>query len=163
MWLARVSDFINKIVTYIIFPILLFMFVIVVVAVILRLINISFISSYDISRLSFVWLIYLSITVVYKRNRHIRFSFLYNKLKGMQKVIVDLILHSLIFVFFAVILYTYLNFHPLIKVQNLPGSGLSALWLYSPFFFAPAIMLIHSMSFIYDNIRLLKIRDLESQ
>lgn len=162
MCLAKVSDFINKIVLFFIFPILLFMFVIVVVAVIFRLINISFISSYDISRLFFIWLIYLSITVVYKRNGHIRFSFLYNKLKGMQKVVTDLILHSLIFVFFAVLFYTCLKFYPLIKVQNLPGSGLSALWLYAPFFIAPAIMLIHSLSFIYDNILLLKNRELET-
>ena len=157
MWLKIVSDFINKIVTVALFPLLLLMFVTVFVAVIFRLSNISFISSYDISRLFFVWLIYLSITVVYKNVVHIKFSFLYSRIEGIKKIVLDIILHVLIFIFFSVLLYTGLNFYPSIRIQELPGSGLSALWLYSPFFVAPAIMLIHSSAFILENIRKIKL------
>lgn len=161
MWLKTVSDSINKIVTYFLFPLLLFMFVIVFVAVIFRLINISFISSYDISRLFFVWLIYLSITVVYKKEGHIKFSFLYNKFKGKIKVVIDICIHILVFLFFFVILYMGIKFYPSIRIQTLPGSGLSALWLYSPFFVSPAIMLIHSSAFILENVRKIKIARME--
>lgn len=148
MWLNRLSDRINKIVLYLLFPLLLIMFTVVFIAVVLRLINVSFISSYDISRLFFIWMTLLGMTVIYKKKGHLKFSFLYDKFTGRKKKVVDIIIDLLILIFFFAIMLVSIRFFPKIRIQVLPGSGIPAIWLYMPFFVAPIIMIIHSITFI---------------
>jgi TRAP-type C4-dicarboxylate transport system permease small subunit len=127
------------------------MFLVVFVAVLLRLVNISFVSSYDFARLFFIWITFLGMTVVYKKREHIKFNFLYDRFTNASKVVIDLIIDSMILIIFIVILYVSIQLLPKIAAQSLPGSGIPAIWLYLPFVVSSTIMIMHALAYILNG------------
>ena len=152
-WLKKCSDYINNLVIKLLFPLLLAMFFVVFIAVVLRLINISFISSYDLSRLLFVWMTFMGMTVIYKKRGHMKFSFIYDLASGIKKTILDIVIDLLILIFFGFLMIVSFRLLGKIQIQKLPGSGIPAIWLYLPFFITPFIMIIHSISYLTENIK----------
>lgn len=158
MWLVKISDHVNKVIRFLLFPIFLAMFLVVFIAVVLRQMNISFVSSYDIARVFFIWMTYLGVTVIYKNNGHIKFNFFYDRFTGLKKYLLDLFINIVILITFIVIFYVSINFMGRIRIQKLPGSGIPATLLYLPFVFSSLILIIHSIAVIFIIITEIKLK-----
>jgi TRAP-type transport system small permease protein len=146
-----VSHQLNRAATILVMGLLLALFINVLVGASLRSIfSINFMSSFDLTRILFVWCTFIGASVVYKEKGHSVFSFLHGRTSGLIKLILDLINHVLTLGFLLVVVYFGAKLTVAVTVQSLPASGISVVWLYLPLAVSAALMLVHCLSFLIE-------------
>jgi TRAP-type C4-dicarboxylate transport system permease small subunit len=154
MWLERFSNQIDKLTRWLAIRLLGIMFLIVLFTASFRyLFRISFVGAYDWSRVLFVWCIFLGVSIVYRQQAHSKFVFIESCMKGTLALINSLILNLLSTGFFIVVIYTGIKLCYSARIQKLPASGISALWLYLPIVIGSVIILLHSLVFLCQDIK----------
>jgi len=152
--IIRFSDALDKLVRWLAIFLLAVMFIIVFGNAFLRyMFEINFIGAYDLSRIVFIWSVFLTVSIVYKQKAHSRFTFLYLRLNGATKFIVDIIINLLTAAFLSIIIFVGSVLAYSARIQVLPASGVSATWLYLPIVAGSIITLIHLITFLYQDIK----------
>ena len=146
-----VSHHLNRVATILTMGLLLLLFFNVLIGASLRSIfDINFMSSFDLTRILFVWFTFIGASVVYKEKGHSAFSFLYGRTRGFIKLSIDLVNHVLTFGFLMVLAYFGAKLTMATSVQSLPASGISLVWLYLPLAVSAVLMLVHCLSFLFE-------------
>jgi TRAP-type transport system small permease protein len=101
--------------------------------------------SIEMSRLFFVWACFLAASLGYRRNIHIAITFIVDKLPQQWIRIIDIFIHSITVVFFAVIFKESLVVVKLLWFTHLPLSGLSQSWLYLPVPFLSLVIILFAI------------------
>ena len=128
--LKKIGKIYNNIEEKFLLFLLAVMVIVVFYAVIRRYVfNSSLVWSDEISRFIFMWLIWFATSVGFRDNNHIRMNVLYNSLKPVGKLILDII--SDILVYLASILVAYYGFDYCIRLFN---NGLVAPGTHLPYF-----------------------------
>ncbi|MBP1933351.1 TRAP transporter small permease [Ammoniphilus resinae] len=152
MLIQRLSDVLDTWTRRLVMVLVCLLFLNVLVTALLRYaFNISIVSSYDYSRIFFLWCTFLGAGMVFKAKGHAKFVFFYDRTKEGLRFLVDLICNTLYVIFFAVILVVGTKLTISVSAQVLPASGITAAWLYLPILIAAFLMLIHVLSFFHHD------------
>lgn len=151
--LEKVSNIIQDISKKLTIVLLLIMFLNVFISALIRYaFDISFVGSYDYSKILFVWCSFLGASIVLKDQAHSKFEFLYGKTKGTTRLILNSFINLCLIVFFTMILIVGTKLSMSVIVQKMPASGISAVWIYLPIVISSFTMLIHSLNFLIKDI-----------
>ncbi len=135
-------------------------FLIVVVSVIVRYLEIPIMGSVEMSRLFFVWSCFLAAILCYRRKAHIAISFLFDNLSTKLQRAIAVLNHILILTFFSIV--SLKSSCLVIDLWNtgLPMTGISQSWLYIPVPLVSGIALFFCVEEIIDlfsnNSKILK-------
>ena len=129
----------------------------VVLNVFCRSIGLGTIStSEEIATISFVWSVYIGAVACYKRRMHIGVDMLVQMLSNKGKKIFTIFLDIFLVVVNFVILYLYIIFIMNSQEKPTPVLGISSNYLNIALLISFFLMLIHSVIFLYQDIKKLK-------
>ncbi len=124
-------------------------FVVVVVAIAARAIATwPFHSSVELSRLLFVWSCFLAAALTYRRQAHVGFTLLFEKMPALWQRRIALVNYLLILGFVAVVLVQSILTCRLLWPTVLPILGISQAWFYVPVPVLCIFMLSYTVEFL---------------
>lgn len=150
---ARVCDALDMVAKAGVAAALSGIFLLTTVNAVLRYIfHINILWSYDLLRILFLFVTFFGIPVVYKRKNHARYVFVDSHLKGTPALVVHQVIHLLSAIFFLVVVVESANLIASTRVQIMPASRISAMWLYAPLFVGCAICLVQTLYFMAEEL-----------
>jgi TRAP-type C4-dicarboxylate transport system permease small subunit len=141
----RLSDWADRIVRIILVPIGALFICVVFLGVLARYVfQAPIVSSVELSRLGFVWSVFLGAAVTLKNERHTQFAFLLGAVGGRARLAMRVIIDLLSTAFFALLVVKGIQMVQAVQATYFPALGWSQLWLYLPLPFCAVFMLVHS-------------------
>lgn len=117
-------------------------FVVICLNVLVRyVLNTPILGSIEISRLSFVWSAFLASALAYRGKSHIAITFLLDRLPGQIQAFVKIIIYTVTWVFFLLLLFYSIEVTVALKNTYFPVMQISQTWLYLPLPFISIIIL----------------------
>lgn len=109
----------------------------------------------ELSRFLLIWLGLLSASYVYRQRMHLALDLLILKLKGNQKVVLNVFIHSLIGLFSLVVLVyggTHLVILTWVLDQHSPAMGVSMAVVYAVLPISGVTMAIYALDFVLQEL-----------
>lgn len=160
IFLERMSDWVDWVVKILAVPIGIGFIMVVFISVLMRYVmQVSFISSIELARVGFVWSCFLGATVCVKRENHIQFNFLIDKVGTVSRKWMKLNITIISIGFFSFLVIKGIQMVQIVQHTFFPALGYSQLWLYLPLPLCAAFMLIHSIAFLARDIKSLTRRE----
>jgi TRAP-type C4-dicarboxylate transport system permease small subunit len=113
----------------------------------------QFHASIELSRLFFVWSCFLAAGLAYRREAHVGFTLLFDKMPVVVQRGLTSVVYSLVLGFVAVVLFQSVLTCFLLWPTVLPILGISQAWLYVPVPVLCLSMLFYTLEFIADAWR----------
>jgi len=154
-YLTQLSNYINLLVTNVVILIAILCVVLGGVNVVNRsLIHYSLPWTGVLTRYLLIWLTFLGVTILVKKNNWIRIDFLVSKLDFKKQVFFNFIYYFILFVFSSVLLIKGIDLILMsaIRNQEIPTLYISQLWLYLSAPLAGFIILIHLFVLVWQLI-----------
>ena len=123
-------------------------FAIVLASILLRRAGFSIDASIELSRLSFVWSCFLAAAITYRRQAHVGFTSLHERLPRRWKVRCTLLIQTLILLFMVLVLEQSLVVVFKLWPTRLPMLGISQAWLYLPLSVSSIFMILFTLESI---------------
>lgn len=153
----RVSDRMDMATRFLAVPIGVATILIVFLEVVMRyVVRAPLVTSVELARLGFVWSCFLGAALGVKRGSHIRFVFFLEKCGAVGGRLLQIAVSLLCVVFFGVLLVTGIEMTQRVYETYFPALGVSQLWLYLPLPVSAAIMLVHAMAFVAEDLTALR-------
>ena len=114
------------------------------------------ITSVELARLGFVWSCFLGAALGVKRGSHIRFVFFLEKCGPVGGTLLQLGVSLLCTAFFAFLMVQGVEMTERVYDTFFPALGFSQSWLYLPLPVSAAIMLIHGLAFLGEDLAALR-------
>ena len=154
----RLSDGIDKVITWFVVVILLGLTAVVTMQIIARVFFEAFSWTEELSRYLLVWSTFLGASMGFKRGSHVAITFVVDRFSGGLKQWVSILIHALSVVFFFVgIVYGIQMIHHQVY-QISPAMGLSMRVVYLGIPLGFAAMVIHVFPLLLDEIGRLRRR-----
>jgi TRAP-type C4-dicarboxylate transport system permease small subunit len=151
--LHRLSDWTDALVRWVAIPVGLATICLVFFEVLMRYVfQAPLITSVELARLGFVWSCFLGAALGVKREKHIRFVFLLEKLPARGAAALRVAVAALCNGFFLLVLIYGIQMVERVWETYFPALGFSQLWLYLPLPLSAAAMLIHGAAFLTREI-----------
>ena len=151
--LNKICNILDKVMVFLASEFLLAMFSIIVANAIMRYVfNSSFLWAYDVLRVLMVGLVFFAACIVYYRNEHIRFVFLYERLPEPIKKSLNILMYVSFCVLFLVLGVKGIQFSVGAWSIKLAASGVSNFWLYIFLSISMIVMVIDSLKLILEEI-----------
>lgn len=103
----------------------------------------------EVVQISYMWALFMSITIAFKSGKHIQFSFLFDKFHRKLKSIILITIYILSLCFFVFIAYYGLKSFSFSKVYSLPTLGISRQWMILPIPISAVILIIHNLDLLF--------------
>jgi TRAP-type transport system small permease protein len=145
-YLRRLSDVVNRLMELLGALALLAIVALVLASITMRNLNIQFLAAYEVTRILFLWMAFVGITVAFKRGAHVRVEVFLNLFPYWLRRGANVVTTALALGFFVYTAYVGFDLLAIVRTQRMPSSGLSALWLYLPVFVSFAVMALHAVS-----------------
>lgn len=151
--LMGLSDWADRIVRIILVPIGALFICVVFLGVLARYVfQAPMVSSVELSRLGFVWSVFLGAAVTLKNERHTQFAFLLDavgeRARRAMRVVIDLL--SALFCGFLIVKGAQMV--QAVEATYFPALGWSQLWLYLPLPFCAVFMFIHTVAVLARDV-----------
>jgi len=128
-------------------------FVVIIIAVVTRyLLKFPILASIELSSLLFIWSCFLAAAQTYRRQAHIRFSLLFEKLNPQLQRPVAITTHLLVIGFLIIVFYQSLLINSLLWRTDLPMLEISQSWFYVPLPIISLIMTAYTIEFILEEL-----------
>lgn len=151
--LRRLSDWTDQTARILLVPIGVGFILIVFLGVVTRYVFATPItSSVELARIGFVWAAFLGAAVCFKQGKHTQFLFLLDALVGRPKAVVRVVIDLISLGFFLLMLVKGLQMVEAVRETFFPALGWSQLWLYLPLPVCAALMLMHGLAFLAQDI-----------
>jgi len=143
----RISDFANRATELALVPIVLFFTGLLIVAVFSRYVfQLPIVTSIEMTRLAFVWAVFLGAAAGVKRGVHVRvvafMMLLPERLRGLTIFVV----HGAFLVFACLMIWHGAKLTIQMKATSFPTLGISQAWLYLALPVAGVLIAIHAIS-----------------
>jgi TRAP-type C4-dicarboxylate transport system permease small subunit len=146
-FLEHLSDWTDLLVRWIAIPVGIATICLVFFEVLMRFVfQAPLITSVELARLGFVWSCFLGAALGVKREKHIRFAFLLDKLPLAGAALLRAAVAALCCGFFLLMLVYGVQMVERVWDTYFPALGFSQLWLYLPLPVSGAAMLIHGLA-----------------
>jgi TRAP-type C4-dicarboxylate transport system permease small subunit len=163
IFLKRMSDWTDSVVKILAVPIGIGFILIVFITVLIRYVwQVSFVSSIELARVGFVWSCFLGATVCVKRENHIKFMFLIDRVGSCSRKWMKLSITLISIGFFSFVVIKGIQMVQVAQHTFFPALGYSQLWLYLPMPLCAVFMLIHSIAFLARDIKNLSLKERET-
>jgi TRAP-type C4-dicarboxylate transport system permease small subunit len=157
--LTWLSDWGDRIVRILLVPIGALFICVVFLGVLARYVfQAPIVSSVELSRLGFVWSVFLGAAVTLKNERHTQFAFLLDALGERARLALRLLIDVLGAAFFGLLVVKGIQMVQAVQATYFPALGWSQLWLYLPLPFCAAFMLIHAAAMLVRDLTTLASR-----
>jgi TRAP-type transport system small permease protein len=144
--LRRASDLTNRATEFVLVPLTIFFFLVVLVAVLTRyLLSIAIIESIELTRLSFNWVCFLGAAVAVHRMAHIRVTFLVKRLPQRLHALVLLVVYLAMLTLFVLMVTEGWGLYLRVRRTFFPALGWSQGLLYLSLPVSGAIMAVHAV------------------
>lgn len=148
-FLQRLSDWTDDLVQIVAIPVGIATICLVFFEVLMRYVFLApLITSVELARIGFVWSCFLGAALGVKREKHIRFIFLLERLPPGGATALRLLVGGLTCGFFLLILVYGVQMTQRVQGTYFPALGISQVWLYLPLPFSAAAMLVHGAALL---------------
>ncbi len=145
--LMRLSDWADRVVRIILVPIGALFICVVFLGVLARyVLQTPIVSSVELSRLGFVWSVFLGAAVTLKNERHTQFAFLLDAVGERTRRAMRVLIDLLSTVFFGLLAVKGTQMVQAVEATYFPALGWSQLWLYLPLPVCAVFMFIHTVA-----------------
>lgn len=149
-----VSDWADRLARVLLVPIGIGFILIVFLGVLTRYVFLApIITSVELARIGFVWSAFLGAAICLKSERHTRFLFLLDRLRGPGKRVIRAIIALISTCFFLFLTLKGLQMVQAVRNTYFPALGCSQLWLYLPLPLCSGLMLVHSIAYLARDLR----------
>lgn len=147
--LTRISDWTDRLVRILAVPVGIGFILVVFFGVLTRYVfRTPIITSIELARLGFVWSCFLGAALGVKREKHVQFVFLVERLRPLGQRLVRFGVTLLSAGFFLFLVLKGLQMVQAVQDTYFPALGFSQVWLYLPLPLSGAFMLIHALAFL---------------
>lgn len=161
IYLKKLSDGVDRGVTWFVVLMLLGLTAVVTLQIIARVFFEAFTWTEELSRYLLVWSTFFGASMGFKRGSHVAITFVIDRFGGRSKQWISILIHTLSVVFFLVgIVYGIQMIHQQV-FQISPAMGLSMRVVYLAIPLGFATMAIHVFPLLLDEIVLLRRRNKE--
>jgi TRAP-type C4-dicarboxylate transport system permease small subunit len=157
LFLRRVSVWTDWLARVLLVPAGIAFIVVVFLGVLTRYVfRAPIITSVELARIGFVWSAFLGAAICLKKEKHTRFLFLLDKLRGTLRGAVKVVISVLSVGFFSLLVVNGVQMVQAVQETYFPALGWSQVWLYLPVPVCSAFMLVHSIAFLARDIQGMK-------
>ncbi len=145
--IARASAAANRITELILVPLVAFLAGVLIVAVFSRYVfQLSIVTATEMTRLAFVWGVFLGAAAGVKRGAHVRVVALVSRLPAVAGRLVPVVVHGSFLVFALLMLWHGASLTERMSVTTFPTLGVSQGWLYLALPVSGALIALHALS-----------------
>jgi TRAP-type C4-dicarboxylate transport system permease small subunit len=150
---SRASNAADRIARYICFPMSVCFVLVLLLQVFFRYVLHSPLEWYlEIVEISYMWALFMGISIAFKTGSHIQFIFLFNKLGPKPQRTIALACQVLSLVFFILMIYYGFRFFTFSKNYMMPTIEISQQWKFLCVPISAIIMTLHNLELIIGNI-----------
>ena len=149
LFLERLSDWTDRLARFLLVPIGIGFIAVVFLGVLTRYVfRAPIITSVELARIGFVWSAFLGAAICLKNEKHTRFLFLLDRLRGLASAAVKIAIALLSVGFFSLVTVKGIQMVQAVADTYFPALGWSQVWLYLPVPVCCSFMLVHSVAFL---------------
>jgi TRAP-type transport system small permease protein len=147
------SRWIDRVMYLIVMPLGVFFVGIVFANVLARYVfSAPIIGSVEYARIAFVWATFFGASMALRRRSHIRLEFAAERLPPKVRRILEVLLRVMLIAFLAFVAYQGWRLTGRVQRTFFPASGVSQILLYLPLPISAAVMLVHTLAHLFQDI-----------
>lgn len=147
------SDGIDTVCRWALIALLAVILLVIAGSILLRqLLGLHFIGSYDLSRILFIWGVFLGAGVAYKQELHTRFTIVATRLTPPGQIRLNILINGLCLVLLVILGYPSIQLAYSARIQTLPASDINAVWLYLPVTAGAFTMIVHALYLLFRDM-----------
>jgi TRAP-type transport system small permease protein len=150
------SRWIDRIMYVVVVPLGVFFVGIVFANVLARYVfSAPILGSVEYARIAFVWATFFGASMAVRRRSHIRLEFAAERLPPQVRRVLEILLRVLLIAFLAFVAYQGWRLTGRVQRTFFPASGVSQILLYLPLPISAAVMLVHALAHLFQDIQAL--------
>lgn len=148
---AAVSQLLNRVTEPVVALLAAFFTLLLMISVVSRYVfDFSIVESVELTRIAFLWSVFLAAAAVVGRNAHIRITFLTNRFAASRFGLLQRAVHLTIAGFGVLMVWQGTLLTTKMAATSLPASGISQLWLYAVLPVSGSLIVLHALCHAID-------------